>query len=168
MVRREPRYPTKDQGKAVAGLVRAVGEPAADSQNNLEFTLRMQDFTELCRKRDTAGAIAYSRKNLAPWATTHMPQLQQAMTMLVFGERTGVNLYKVSIGLQEIAEMLMIDLDSLRPEPVDESPRLIQGDLFGAVRPSVPTSAIARSLCRTRLSTFTRMYSLGSSHAIDP
>lgn len=56
----------------------------------------MQEFTELCRKRDTAAAIAYSRKNLAPWASSHMPQLQQAMTMLVFGERTGVNLYKVS------------------------------------------------------------------------
>jgi macrophage erythroblast attacher len=62
----------------------------------LEFTLRTQEFIELCRKRDTAGAIAYARKNLAPWAATHMAQLQSSMTLLAFGETTGVQAYRVS------------------------------------------------------------------------
>lgn len=65
-------------------------------QSDLEFTLRSQEFIELCRKRDTAGAIAYARKNLAPWAPTHMSKLQSSMTLLAFGETTGVQWYRVS------------------------------------------------------------------------
>lgn len=65
----------------------------ADWQSNLEFILRLQEFIELCRRRDTAGAIAYARKNLSPWASTHMTELQQGMTLLAFGETTGVALY---------------------------------------------------------------------------
>ena len=65
------------------------------TKNNLEFTLRLQEFIELCRKRDLSGAIAYSRKNLASWAPTHMAKLQQAMTLLAFGERTNVGVYHV-------------------------------------------------------------------------
>ncbi|CAK9786105.1 hypothetical protein CC85DRAFT_283788 [Cutaneotrichosporon oleaginosum] len=63
-------------------------------ESDLEFTLRTQEFIELCRRRDTAGAIAYARKNLAPWAATHMPQLQSSMTLLAFGETTGVQAYR--------------------------------------------------------------------------
>ena len=65
-------------------------------QNNLEFTLRLQEFIELCRNREVPAAITYSRKNLAPWAGTHMLELQQGMTLLAFGEKTGVGLYRVS------------------------------------------------------------------------
>lgn len=65
-------------------------------QNNLEFLLRKQEYIELCRKRDVEGAIAYSRKSLAPWASTHMRDLQQVMTLLAFGETTGVTVYRVS------------------------------------------------------------------------
>ncbi len=65
------------------------------SQNNLEFTLRLQEFIELCRKRDTEGAINYCRKNLSTWATSHMVELQQGITLLAFGEKTGVGLYRV-------------------------------------------------------------------------
>ncbi|KAK8864402.1 hypothetical protein IAR55_001650 [Kwoniella newhampshirensis] len=64
------------------------------TKNNLEFTLRLQEFIELCRKRDIPSAIAYSRKNLAGWAGTHMTELQQGMTLLAFGEKTGVGLYR--------------------------------------------------------------------------
>ncbi|WWC94190.1 hypothetical protein V866_001030 [Kwoniella sp. B9012] len=64
------------------------------TKNNLEFTLRLQEFIELCRKRDIVSAIAYSRKNLAPWAATHMAEIQQGMTLMSFGERTGVEIYK--------------------------------------------------------------------------
>jgi macrophage erythroblast attacher len=66
------------------------------TQNNLEFTLRLQEFIELCRKRDTVGAISYARKTLAPWASTHMHEIEQGMTLLAFGERTGVGAYRVS------------------------------------------------------------------------
>lgn len=66
-------------------------------QSDLEFTLRSQEFIELCRKRDTAGAIAYARKNLAPWASTHLAELQRSMTLLAFGETTGVQVYRVGL-----------------------------------------------------------------------
>ncbi|WVF71475.1 hypothetical protein IAT40_006281 [Kwoniella sp. CBS 6097] len=64
------------------------------TKNDLEFILRLQEFIELCRKRDIPSAIAYSRKNLSPWAGTHMKELQQGMTLLTFGEKTGVGLYR--------------------------------------------------------------------------
>ncbi|WWD17302.1 hypothetical protein CI109_101742 [Kwoniella shandongensis] len=64
------------------------------TKNSLEFTLRLQEFIELCRKRDIPAAIAYSRKNMAGWAGTHMTELQQGMTLLAFGEKTGVGLYR--------------------------------------------------------------------------
>ncbi|KAK1924211.1 putative negative regulation of gluconeogenesis-related protein [Papiliotrema laurentii] len=60
------------------------------TQSDIEFVLRLQEFIELCRKRDTAGAISYARKNLAPWASTHMSDIRLAMTLLAFGERTEV------------------------------------------------------------------------------
>jgi macrophage erythroblast attacher len=56
----------------------------------------MQEFIELCRQRKVKEAIVYSRKNLAPWAATHLVALQQAMTLLAFGEKSGVNAYRVS------------------------------------------------------------------------
>ncbi len=92
----ENRGTLKKQG--VSGDMSAArGERARSHQSDLEFTLRTQEFIELCRKRDTAGAIAYSRKNLAPWAATHMAQLQSSMTLLAFGETTGVQAYRVSL-----------------------------------------------------------------------
>ncbi|WOO85632.1 Macrophage erythroblast attacher [Vanrija pseudolonga] len=60
--------------------------------SNLEFALRLQEFIELCRKRDTAGARAYAAKNLAQWAAT--PEMQQGATLLAFGETTGVPRYR--------------------------------------------------------------------------
>jgi macrophage erythroblast attacher len=56
----------------------------------------MQEFIELCRKRDISTAIVYARKNLAPWASSHMTQIQHLMALLSFGEKTGVKLYRVS------------------------------------------------------------------------
>ncbi|ODO08072.1 hypothetical protein I350_03655 [Cryptococcus amylolentus CBS 6273] len=64
------------------------------TKNNLEFTVRLQEFIELCRKRDTTAAVAYARKNLSSWAATHMADFQKGMTLLVFGERTGVIGYR--------------------------------------------------------------------------
>lgn len=43
------------------------------------------------------AAIAYSRKNLSAWAPSHISEVQQGMTLLAFGERTGVGSYRVSL-----------------------------------------------------------------------
>ncbi|WVQ72588.1 hypothetical protein IAR50_002146 [Cryptococcus sp. DSM 104548] len=64
------------------------------TKNNLEFTVRLQEFIELCRKRDITAAVAYARKNLSGWAASHMPDFQKGMTLLVFGEKTGVSSYR--------------------------------------------------------------------------
>lgn len=81
---------TKVGGRIVASRNRS------SSQNDIEFVLRMQEFIELCRKREITTAITYARKNLAPWATSHMVQIQHLMALLSFGEKTGVKLYRVS------------------------------------------------------------------------
>lgn len=85
----------ENRGTLKKTKVSKIRQTTLSEQNNLEFTLRLQEFIELCRKRDTAGAISYSRKNLSTWATSHMVELQQGMTLLAFGERTGVGLYRV-------------------------------------------------------------------------
>ncbi|OXH42203.1 macrophage erythroblast attacher isoform 1 [Cryptococcus neoformans] len=64
------------------------------TKNNLEFTLRLQEFIELCRKRDITTAIAYARKYLSGWASAHMSEFQKGMSLLAFGEKTGVTPYR--------------------------------------------------------------------------
>ncbi|KIR33741.1 macrophage erythroblast attacher isoform 1 [Cryptococcus deuterogattii MMRL2647] len=64
------------------------------TKNNLEFTLRLQEFIELCRKRDITTAITYARKYLSGWASAHMPEFQKGMSLLAFGEKTGVAPYR--------------------------------------------------------------------------
>jgi hypothetical protein len=93
MVWRESWNSQEDKGQLLYHKL----EARADDQNNLEFTLRMQEYVELCRQRKVPEAIVYSRKNLAPWAATHLVELQQAMTLLAFGEKSGVALYRVSL-----------------------------------------------------------------------
>ena len=92
MVRRAPRNAQEDQG----GFGQTGSSSEYSWQNDVEFVLRMQDFIELCRKRDISTAIVYARKNLAPWAPTHMAEIQHLMALLSFGEKTGVKLYRVS------------------------------------------------------------------------
>jgi hypothetical protein len=62
----------------------------------------MQEFIELCRARKIEAAITYSRKNLAPWAATHLRELQQGMTLLAFGETAGIAAYRVSFQVETL------------------------------------------------------------------
>jgi hypothetical protein len=104
MVWREPWNAQENQGWSH----RLFSHPELTNQNNLEFTLRMQEFVELCRQRKVPEAIVYSRKNLAPWAATHLIELQQAMTLLAFGEKSGVAVYRVSRTLGKIIAPLIL------------------------------------------------------------
>lgn len=109
--------------------------------------LRLQEFIELCRRRDTVGAIAYARKNLANWAVSHMFELQQAMTLLAFGEKTGVGVYRVSLDDSRTRSQLMTMTETIRPVTLEARSRSITGDLPGPLLPPQPASAISRALC---------------------
>ncbi|KAL1726253.1 CTLH/CRA C-terminal to lish motif domain-containing protein [Schizophyllum commune] len=63
-------------------------------KSQLEFELRLQEFIELCRQRNTAQAIAYSRKHLIAWQDTHMPQIQHALALLAYAPGTQCGPYK--------------------------------------------------------------------------
>ncbi|KAL1677988.1 CTLH/CRA C-terminal to lish motif domain-containing protein [Schizophyllum commune] len=63
-------------------------------KSQLEFELRLQEFIELCRQRNTAQAIAYSRKHLIAWQDTHMPQIQHALALLAYAPATQCGPYK--------------------------------------------------------------------------
>lgn len=65
------------------------------SQNYLEFSLRLQEYIELCRKRDTAAALVYLRKYLAQWKDTHLKEIPQASVLLAYDENTDVPSYRV-------------------------------------------------------------------------
>jgi hypothetical protein len=77
-----------------------IGMPPASNrkpstQNYLEFGLRLQEYIELCRKRDSSAALAYVRKNLAPWKETHFNEIQQAIALLAFNEHCNLPAYDV-------------------------------------------------------------------------
>mmetsp|Transcript_5102 Transcript_5102/g.10456 ORF Transcript_5102/g.10456 Transcript_5102/m.10456 type:complete len:393 (-) Transcript_5102:261-1439(-) len=63
-------------------------------KSKLEFKLRKAEFLELVCKRQLMDAITYARKHLAPWAKTHMKELQQAMATLVFVNDLEASPYK--------------------------------------------------------------------------
>lgn len=65
-------------------------------QSRFEFLLRHQEFIELVRLDESLKAIAYARKFLAPWAATHMKELQRAMATLAFRSNTECAPYSVS------------------------------------------------------------------------
>ncbi|GFR42024.1 hypothetical protein Agub_g2840, partial [Astrephomene gubernaculifera] len=54
------------------------------AKSALEFRLHVQQFIELVRRGERLAAIAYARKQLAPWAATHMTDFQRAVATLVF------------------------------------------------------------------------------------
>eukprot|EP00249_Psilotum_nudum_P007998 c20969_g1_i1 orf=314-1543(+) len=65
------------------------------SKSKFEFKLRIQEFIELVRAEHMMEAIAYARKYLAPWGSTNMKELQQAMATLAFKSTTECPGYKV-------------------------------------------------------------------------
>ncbi|KQK07354.1 hypothetical protein BRADI_2g34760v3 [Brachypodium distachyon] len=71
------------------------------SKSKLEFLLRLQEFVELVRAKNSLQAIAYGRKYLAPWASTHMKELQRVFATLVFRSTTNCVPYKVLFELNQ-------------------------------------------------------------------
>ncbi|KAK7358004.1 hypothetical protein VNO80_17303 [Phaseolus coccineus] len=65
------------------------------SKSKLEFQLRLQEFIELVRAENNLRAITYARKYLAPWAATHMKELQRVTATLAFKKDTECATYKV-------------------------------------------------------------------------
>ncbi|KAF8889673.1 CTLH/CRA C-terminal to lish motif domain-containing protein [Infundibulicybe gibba] len=63
-------------------------------KSTLEFELRLQEYIELARARDTQEAIAYSKKHLISWQETHLPQIHQAAALLAFTSDTTCGPYK--------------------------------------------------------------------------
>jgi hypothetical protein len=98
VVRREPRNAEKDKGRRCAS--RCLNSPVdlnTPWQNYLEFSLRLQEYIELCRKKQQTDALAYAQKYLSTWQETHMREIEQAMSLLFFGQGTNVGIYKVSL-----------------------------------------------------------------------
>lgn len=65
------------------------------SKSKFEFQLRLQEFIELVRAENMMRAITYARKYLAPWASTHMKELQRVLATLAFKSNTECTTYKV-------------------------------------------------------------------------
>ncbi|TVU17429.1 hypothetical protein EJB05_33465 [Eragrostis curvula] len=65
------------------------------SKSKLEFLLRLQEFVELVKAKNFTQAIAYARKYLASWGSTHMKELQRVTATLVFRSSTNCAPYKV-------------------------------------------------------------------------
>ncbi|CAA7264337.1 unnamed protein product [Cyclocybe aegerita] len=64
------------------------------AKSTLEFDLRMQEYIELSRNRNTLEAIAYSHKHLIAWQETHLPQIRQLAALLAFPPNTSCPPYK--------------------------------------------------------------------------
>ncbi|CAJ2631102.1 unnamed protein product [Trifolium pratense] len=58
------------------------------SKSKLEFQLRLQEFIEFVRADNNLRAITYAKKYLAPWAATHMKELQRVIATLAFKRDT--------------------------------------------------------------------------------
>src|SRR2546421_431998 len=72
----------------------------------------MQEYIELCRIRKVPEAIVYSRKNLAPWAATHLVELQQATPPLHDLDDILTNIYADSIGSPPVTATEPLDIET--------------------------------------------------------
>ncbi|OCH85764.1 hypothetical protein OBBRIDRAFT_797832 [Obba rivulosa] len=63
-------------------------------KNTLEFDLRLQEYIELARAGKRLEAIAYSKKHLISWHSTHQQQIRQAAGLLCFPSTTTCGPYK--------------------------------------------------------------------------
>lgn len=66
-------------------------------QSTLEFDLRLQEYIELARIRDTMVAITYMNKHLIQWKDTHLKQIREASALLAYPPGTPPGRYKVSV-----------------------------------------------------------------------
>jgi macrophage erythroblast attacher len=60
----------------------------------LEFDLRLQEYVELVRSKNIAGALVFVKKFLQPWSDTHMKEIELAMGLLAFSPNTETERYK--------------------------------------------------------------------------
>lgn len=65
-------------------------------QSKFEFQLRLQEYVELVRAEDHLRAITYARKYLAPWAATHMKEMQRVFAIVAFKGNPECAVYKVT------------------------------------------------------------------------
>ncbi|EMD35442.1 hypothetical protein CERSUDRAFT_116204 [Gelatoporia subvermispora B] len=63
-------------------------------KNTLEFDLRLQEYIELIRTGKRIEAIAYSKKHLIAWQSTHQQQIRTAAALLCFPPKTTCGPYK--------------------------------------------------------------------------
>ncbi|KAK9806928.1 hypothetical protein WJX72_007757 [[Myrmecia] bisecta] len=62
-------------------------------KSKLEFKLHIQEFIELVRQERMSDAIRYAREHLAPWASSHLAELQRALAALAFKAHTSCEPY---------------------------------------------------------------------------
>ena len=72
-------------------------------------TCRLQEFVELVRAERMLDAIAYARRHLAPWAATHLAQLQRCAALLAFTGATTCPRYR------ELLEEVRAKKEKMKP-----------------------------------------------------
>ncbi|KAJ2220622.1 GID complex subunit containing RING finger motif [Coemansia sp. RSA 485] len=93
-------------------------------QCSLEFELRLQEYVEMIRAKNTPAAILYAKKHLSPWSDTQMPRIQRAMTLLAFSPSTSCPPYKAMFdearwtGLANEFRMVIFQLYNLPAQPL--------------------------------------------------
>jgi len=94
MVQREQTSAPKAKGTLpLTALVGGSGSRLL--QSTLEFDLRLQEYIELARLRQTDEAIGYLKRHIINWHDAHMQQIKQATALLAFPPDTTCNPYKV-------------------------------------------------------------------------
>ncbi|CAI5463840.1 unnamed protein product [Closterium sp. Yama58-4] len=93
-------------------------------KSDLEFRLRVQEFIERVRQRQLKEAVGYARAHLAPFAASHLPQLQQALATLALRSSTQCPKYKALFAqsqwgsLQQLFHRTACDLHGLPHPPL--------------------------------------------------
>jgi macrophage erythroblast attacher len=108
-----------DCGPALAWCGQHAGKLRKIRSHSLEFKLRLQEFVELVRQQDGAGAISYAREHLSQWAEPFEKEMQRAFAVLVFTADTQCSRYQALFDpgrwrdLQELFQQDLYRLHSL-------------------------------------------------------
>jgi len=93
-------------------------------KSTLEFDLRLQEYIELARLRQTDEAIGYLKRHIINWHDAHMQQIKQATALLAFPPDTTCNPYKRLYdpsrwdSLVRAFRLAVYNLNSLPTEPL--------------------------------------------------
>lgn len=74
-------------------------------QNRLEFELRLQQYTELCRARKLLEAKKHAEKFLIPYNDSHEKRILQAAALLAYPENNATKQYEVLYVFQTYYQM---------------------------------------------------------------